>query len=169
MYKEYENAKQTKQKLKKIFVMQATEHGITSVSVNTIIKIAGINRSTFYIHYHNLAELILDIEKDVLKRFERHLKQAQITTKQEFVNVVCDIAQQHASKIRFVVDCNCFCNMLNHTRDLLAKYIEPLVKPDENKITSTYISSGVVNVLRHCTLNNIDVNSVKNTLLNLIK
>lgn len=170
MYKEYENTKQTKAKLKKIFIMQALEHGVTNVSVNTIIKLAGINRSTFYIHYHNLPELIVDIEKDILKKYQQVLNQGNPKTKQEFVDIVCKTATDDYDKLKFVINSGCFPKMLNSLRDLLSKYIQNFVDgtSQQKQIKVVFASSGVVNVLRHCVTNNIDVNSIKNILVDLI-
>ena len=171
MYKEYQNAKITKDKLKRLFIEESIKKTEQSVSVNQIIKLANINRSTFYIHYHNMEELILDIENDILTNYDNVLKNANIKSKQDFVDVVCKTATAEQNTLKSIINSECFQKLLNSLRDLLAKYLRPFVTAQDNNqktIKTIFISSGIVNVLRYCLTNQIDIEQNKKILIDLI-
>ena len=171
MYKEYQNAKITKDKLKRLFIEENLKKSEQPVCVNQIIKLANINRSTFYIHYHNLEELILDIENDILTNYDNVLKNANLKCKQDFVDVVCNTAKVEQNTLKSIIYSECFQKLLNSLRDLLAKYVRPFISAQDNNektIKAVFVSSGIVNVLRYCITNQMDIEQNKKILIDLI-
>ena len=171
MYKEYQNAKITKDKLKRLFIEENLKKSEQPVCVNQIIKLANINRSTFYIHYHNLEELILDIENDILTNYDNVLKNANLKCKQDFVDVVCKTATAEQDTLKSIIYSECFQKLLNSLRDLIAKYAKQFISSQDSNdktIKTIFVSSGIVNVLRYCLTNQIDIEQNKKILIDLI-
>lgn len=61
----------TTQRLHNALIALLEKKDFTDISIKEICEKAGINRSTFYAHYENTAELAFDIEKNIIDKFER--------------------------------------------------------------------------------------------------
>lgn len=55
----------TRKKLKDAFMTLALEKEITAISVSDLTNAAGINRSTFYLHYDGVKAVISEIDKEI--------------------------------------------------------------------------------------------------------
>lgn len=83
------------------------------LSVNRIIKIAGVSRSTFYRHHQNVYAVVFDYEKYILKKYTRMTKK---------------FTKKKSAKLR-----NIYCNMLIYIRaynkviTFITKYGDPCI------------------------------------------
>lgn len=171
MSKEYENAKITKEKIKKAFFVELSNNPINKVSVNNIITRIGINRGTFYIHYKSISDLILEIANEFLTEYSQILKNANIQTAKDFVNVICQTAEQQKQKLFVIIKSNCMQRIVTQLNDLLYPYVLALCKSDNeqsNKITSMFVASGSVWALREAIANNYSISQIQTTLNNII-
>jgi AcrR family transcriptional regulator len=169
MSKEYENAKITKLKIKDTFLRQSRT--LNKVSVNSIITEANINRGTFYIHYKNIKELILDIENDVTKEYKKVLQNAQNTSLTELIDVICGTAESEKEKLFAIIKTNCFQNLVIKISQLLKQYFIKFAvfeTESENKLWCDFISAGVIIVLREYIISNCTIKEAKQTIRKII-
>lgn len=61
----YSDTKKTTTKIKLTLLELLTEKDLSKINITDLVKMAGIYRATFYLHYKNLNDVILDIEQDV--------------------------------------------------------------------------------------------------------
>ena len=61
----YSNTKQTSTKIKLALLELLNDKDLSQINITNLVKVAGIYRATFYLHYKSLNDVILDIEKDV--------------------------------------------------------------------------------------------------------
>jgi len=61
----YTNPTKTATKIKLALLDLLSEKDLSKINITDLVKVAGIYRATFYLHYKNLNDVILDIEKDV--------------------------------------------------------------------------------------------------------
>jgi AcrR family transcriptional regulator len=77
MSKYQQKSIETEQKLKKSLLKLLTIHPLEKISVKEIVFEAQVNRSTFYLHYKDMDELIAVIEDEVLAGIEKILKREE--------------------------------------------------------------------------------------------
>ncbi len=65
--------KRTKASLREALGTLLLEKSLEQISISELCKVAGLNRSTFYLHYSNVAELFGQIEDDLLADFRSTL------------------------------------------------------------------------------------------------
>lgn len=62
--------RKTKEILTHIFIDLLKKHPIEKITVKELCDLADINRSTFYIHYHDIYELLEDVENNCLREID---------------------------------------------------------------------------------------------------
>ena len=62
--------RKTKETLTQIFIDLLKKHPIEKITVKELCDLAEINRSTFYIHYHDIYELLEDVENNCLQELD---------------------------------------------------------------------------------------------------
>ena len=67
MTKRPEKTEQTKADLKEAFWRLYAVRPLGRITVGQVCEVAGYNRGTFYLHYHDLAELLQDIEDALMQ------------------------------------------------------------------------------------------------------
>lgn len=60
----------TTQRLHNALIILLEKKDFIDISIKEVCEKAGINRSTFYAHYENTAELAFDMEKTIIEEFE---------------------------------------------------------------------------------------------------
>ena len=61
----YENTNKTTTKIKLALLDLLTSKQLAQISITNLVKVAGIYRATFYLHYKSLEDVIVDIERDI--------------------------------------------------------------------------------------------------------
>ncbi|HHU49678.1 MAG TPA: TetR family transcriptional regulator [Clostridiales bacterium] len=69
----------TQSLLKNALVKLMQEHHISKISVRALCETAGINRSTFYLHYSDPYDLLAQVEQEVLENLNRYLNHKSIS------------------------------------------------------------------------------------------
>lgn len=67
----------TKMLLKQGMIKLLEEKKISRINVKELCSIAGINRSTFYLHYANSFELLEDIEVEIIENTREYLRKIE--------------------------------------------------------------------------------------------
>lgn len=63
--------KKTKHSIKESFIQLMEEIGFTKINVKKIIERAGVNRSTFYLHYQDKFDLLNQVEDEFLDGYKK--------------------------------------------------------------------------------------------------
>ena len=61
----YSNTNKTTTKIKLALLDLLNSKQLSQISITNLVKVAGIYRATFYLHYKSLDDVIKDIERDV--------------------------------------------------------------------------------------------------------
>jgi len=69
----------TQSLIKNALVELMQEHHISKISVRALCEKAGINRSTFYLHYSDTYDLLAQVEQEVLDKLNRYLNHKSIS------------------------------------------------------------------------------------------
>ncbi|MBT1169624.1 TetR-like C-terminal domain-containing protein [Bifidobacterium sp. SO4] len=65
---EYRNAKRSRRAIRSAFIDLLRTHDIDTITVTAIVKLADINRSTFYAHYSDVHGVIEEIEDETIAK-----------------------------------------------------------------------------------------------------
>ena len=83
----YSNPKQAITKIKLALLDLLSEKEIANINVTHLVKVAGVYRATFYLHFKNLNDVVNDIQKDIYNCYNTIREQA------ENVDIISNITQ----------------------------------------------------------------------------
>ena len=70
-------ARRTRRRLQEALSRLLLKHRIQDITVQQVTKLAGINRSTFYLHYKDLYDLRQQMEGELIRQLENTLAQPE--------------------------------------------------------------------------------------------
>jgi AcrR family transcriptional regulator len=101
----------TRTLLKNALVQLMQENHISKISVRALCETAGINRSTFYLHYTDPYDLLASVEKEVLDNLNQHLNLQSIVDKQtlssQVMTRVLDYVKENVDLFKALLSENC--------------------------------------------------------------
>jgi AcrR family transcriptional regulator len=65
--------RKTKRQLQDALILLMKEKGISEITVREISELADINRGTFYLHYKDIIDMVMQIENEMFTEFNRIL------------------------------------------------------------------------------------------------
>ncbi|MGI6216614.1 MAG: TetR/AcrR family transcriptional regulator [Coriobacteriales bacterium] len=96
MQEENQRVRLTKRLLKEALIDLLEKKSLQEVSVSELCHAAGINRTTFYNHYRNPAEVLEDIERESLEEVQELLeKEKQPVALARHVEVIASYLREH--------------------------------------------------------------------------
>lgn len=95
MKAEYRNAKRSKVLIRGAMVKLLETKNLSEVSVADIVRLANINRGTFYNHYCNPVEILEEIRDEIMDKLTDGLKKSALN---KDIDSLMDIVIDHFSK-----------------------------------------------------------------------
>ena len=90
----------TKKAIKDTFIELLEDHPLSDITVKDIVEKCGINRNSFYYHYHDLPELIEEIVKEDAEEIIR--KYPSVKSIVECYDAAIEFASQHRRAIMHI-------------------------------------------------------------------
>ena len=87
----------TKKAIKETFVELLEEHPLSDITIKDIVEKCGINRNSFYYHYHDLPDLIEEIVKEDAEGIIK--KYPSVKSIVECYDALIEFASQHKRAI----------------------------------------------------------------------
>ena len=119
----------TKKAIKETFVELLEEHPLSDITIKDIVEECGINRNSFYYHYHDLPDLIEEIVKEDAEGIIK--KYPSVKSIVECYDALIEFASQHKRAIMHIfksVNREMFENYLMEVSEYLVRsYIEMAV------------------------------------------
>ena len=119
----------TKKAIKETFVELLEEHPLSDITIKDIVEKCGINRNSFYYHYHDLPDLIEEIVKEDAEGIIK--KYPSVKSIVECYDALIEFASQHKRAIMHIfksVNREMFENYLMEVSEYLVRsYIEMAV------------------------------------------
>ncbi|MDD4312345.1 MAG: TetR/AcrR family transcriptional regulator [Eubacteriales bacterium] len=102
----------TKKLLSDALVSLLQHQHISSISVKELCELADINRSTFYTHYRDPADLLSQIEAEVYENMRRHvekqvLKEGALPVSQQMLTSILEYAKENVELFKALLSENC--------------------------------------------------------------
>lgn len=151
----YSNTIQTKSRIKKCLLDLLCKKDLSKINITELVKLAGIYRATFYLHYRSLDNVILDIEKDVHIKYSniRSLMQSVdiYNNIEKLINVVTEYINEDKQFLKIIINTERFNRVTLKLKDLLQKVIlenfesyNHLNDTDNFRMTLSVVTGGIV-------------------------
>ena len=119
----YNNTKQTTTKIKLALLDLLQSKDLSQISITNLVKVAGIYRATFYLHYRGLNNVIDDIEQDVYECYENIKLQMQdidlYNNIEILISKICEYISIDKKYLNIIINTNCFNRITLKLRELL--------------------------------------------------
>lgn len=154
--KENQRVRLTKQLLKNSLLELSKAKPLNKISISELCQQAGINRSTFYVHYGSQYDVLSDMEDDLIAGLEDALHKAQLKktlTIGEQIEALCKYLKENENVAKFIFTYNdsgsAFAHKLFHVRfdELPANTLQNYQDEEKALITTLFIN-GIYHVIR---------------------
>ena len=162
---ENKRAKITKKIIKETLLELLETFPLEKITVTQICELAEVNRSTYYVYYEDVSQLMAEIENDVLDMLPISTTGSMDYSDEEFMNEMerfLDYVQEHKRLFRILIlqrDNNSF--NLNLMDSVMEKYAMTLKTGKEMPPRVSYIfcTSGVIGLMREWISNDFPISS----------
>lgn len=121
--KVYSNTQNTVQKIKKTLLRLLAEKELSKISITDLVKVAGMYRATFYLHYRNIDGVVKDIENDVYACYENLKEQMCDVDIYNNVGMLFDMISENLivdrQDFQIIINANAFSRLIISLKDLL--------------------------------------------------
>lgn len=163
----YRSAIRSKTMIRSAFIQLLQEKEYTKITVTDIIKIADINRSTFYAHYPDVRGVIEEIENEIIKKMLDILTEFEFTSFFEnpapILLKTSQTLEENLEFYRILFQSNGAANFLEKLKTLFSSYlISDSTIPDEIRTSNQfalricYFSGGIVNMYQQWFSGNLE-------------
>lgn len=101
----------TQNLIKNALVQLMQEQHISKISIRALCEVAGINRSTFYVHYTNQYDLLEKVEQEVLDNLNKYLSKQHLdethSISVQILTRVLDYAKENVKLFKALLSENC--------------------------------------------------------------
>ena len=137
---------ESKQKIFQAYLTLAKEPD-TPINVRKITQLAGIARSTFYSHYDNIDQLVVDLENDFLYEMEEIFTQHPVRQLEATLSLLAGVLQARYDTLQVLLtskEGNVFLHKLNHTLKTLFAHFLTTQKIAFSNIQLTFAVTGLL-------------------------
>lgn len=142
----------TKTALRNALVKLMQEQHISGITVKSICSLADVNRSTFYLHYHDQYDLLHQMEQEVLKALEERLSSQHNTEEKGPMSLtalteILEYAWENSDLARVLLSENCdfaFRQDIMELTQVVTAWIDPSYGENAKDYITTYSISGCI-------------------------
>ena len=135
----------TRQTMIDAFWELAAIQGIDKVTISGITKKAGLNRSTFYVYFTDITDLLIQAENDIITELQERMKTAIIEGGFDNFEIISkkmvDVFALYDDKLFMLIGKNGDPNFRAIVIDAATKMFREVFKPLENAQNSEYITA----------------------------
>ena len=123
----YSNTKQTTTKIKLTLLDLLNTKELSQISITNLVKIAGVYRATFYLHYKSLSDVVEDIEKDVIACYTEIKTQMEDIDLYDNMDILIDKIGEYIridkKYLQMIISSNCFNRITLKLRECLYEWL----------------------------------------------
>ena len=123
----FHTSKQTTTKIKLALLDLLNTKQLSQISITNLVKVAGVYRATFYLHYKSLNDVIVDIENDVIDSYDAIKDQMQNVDLFNNINILVDKITEYIKidkkYLRMIINTNCFNRITLKLREILKEIL----------------------------------------------
>lgn len=119
----YTNTKKTTTKIKLALLDLLNTKELSQINITNLVKVAGVYRATFYLHYKSLNDVIIDIERDVCDCYnsiKEYMEDVDLYNNMEvLIEKVDEYVNVDKKYLSIIINTNCFNRITLRLRELL--------------------------------------------------
>ena len=177
---EYKNAIESKRKISSAYLKLLIENP-KNLNVTEIVKLAGINRGTFYLHFNNVKDVDKHIENELAKNFKKlelEFREIQVDQTPEIIlDKLNEILNEDLDFYRLIINAGSSNLMERIKKSILIsisnnfKVMRYVMNYERFKVVIQYIAGGVIDAYTDWFNGNIDctMQELSQFLTDLIK
>ncbi len=140
----YSNTKKTTTKIKLSLLELLEEKDLSKINITDLVKVAGIYRATFYLHYKNLNDVILSIEDDIYNCYDNIRKKIENIDIYNNLNILIETigenVQLDKKYLKSIINTQCFTRVALKLKELLNDALcENFVKFGHKQLTDEFM------------------------------
>lgn len=156
---EYKSAKRSRKMIRTAFAKLMLEKAVDRITVTDIVKEADLNRGTFYAHYQNPSDVLIEIENEIMDNLLEFL--SEVSYENFFQNpfpVIIKInhyLQEDIEYFKILIQSSDVEQFLNRFKRLLVSYMERdenisknIKDTKEFEVTIYFIAGGVIELYK---------------------
>jgi AcrR family transcriptional regulator len=163
----YADTKKTTTKIKLALLELLNQKELSQINITELVQVAGIYRATFYLHYKNLNDVILDIEKDVCDCYNNIKLEVEDIDICHNITILIELIGEYIKLdkkyLKVIINTKCFNRITLSLKELLSDVvIDNFTKfghmqyNDEFKLNISMFTGGLVFAYRDW-INNYDM------------
>ena len=172
---EYRSAIRSRRMIREAFLSLLSSKDLSKITVTDIIKLADINRSTFYAHYPDVSGVIEEIENEIIGKMMQILGefkyQSFFTNPTPLLLKISRYLEEDENFYRILIQSNGASTFLEKLKAVFVEYMKSDVSIPEDirnskkfELRIFYFSGGIVNMYQqwfagklNCSLNDISL------------
>lgn len=123
----YSNTKQTTTKIKLALLDLLNSKDLSQINITNLVKVAGVYRATFYLHYKSLNDVVKDIELDVCDCYEMLKGQFEDIDLYNNIEILIDKINEYVKidkkYLASIINAKCFTRITLNLKELLCNTI----------------------------------------------
>ncbi len=154
----YRNSLRSKKMIKQAFLKLICDKDISKIKVLEITELADISKGTFYTHYHDVYNVLDEIEKECIAGMIEVLKlnsaEHILEDVSPFLMTVFDGLKRESEKYSYLIRSTCADAFLNKVQNAFVDYMmsneEMVVKiktPNQSRMFFSFIAVGISNIV----------------------
>lgn len=157
MNKQPEQTARTKKKIIDSFWRLAKDNGLANVTISAITKNAALNRSTFYVYFEDIDDLLEQVETEIIHNIQKEMKKAVkeggIEDYQTISEKMISLFTQYDDKLFLLIGKNGDPHFLSWFREQTSHFVPQLFPPVNDNPYKEYIiaftTSAVTGILTY--------------------
>lgn len=156
---EYKSAKRSRKMIRTAFAKLMLEKAVDRITVTDIVKEADLNRGTFYAHYQNPSDVLIEIENEIMDNLLEFLSEVSYENFfQDPFPVIIKInhyLQEDIEYFKMLIQSSDVEQFLNRFKRLLVSYMEGdenisknIKNTKEFEMTICFIAGGVIELYK---------------------
>ena len=168
----YRNSLRSKKMIKRAFLQLICVKDISKIKVLEITDLADISKGTFYTHFHDVYNVLEDIENECISGMIEVLKQNTAETILDdlspFLKTVFDGLEREKEKYTFLIKSTCSTSFLYKLQQAFVNYmlsytqiVARIKTPEQASLFFSFIAVGISNIVHQWILGNADISLVE--------
>ncbi len=156
----------TRNLLKNALVQLMQEQHISKISVRALCETAGINRSTFYVHYNDQFDLLNNVEQEVLENLNRYLEKQDLNYSNpisvQVLTSILDYFKENVELFRALLSENCdnaFQKDIMELAQVISSQISQSLDTKTQEYIKTFCLTGAISMLHKWLKDGMDESS----------
>lgn len=145
----------TRSLLQNALVQLMQEQHISRISVRALCEIAGINRSTFYMHYTDQYDLLNSVEREVLDNLNTYLEKQDFNHNHpisvQVLTIILDYIKENVQLFKALLSENCdfaFQKDIMELAQVISSQLSQPLDPKAQEYIKAFSLTGAISILQ---------------------